>query len=58
MTLAEFARPLAVCVRCGRRGGHRVVLDVIECERGHAWHARVPMCLEGPAHVVSARSVA
>lgn len=46
MTLAEFARLLAFCTACGRRGGHRVVLNVIECDCGNAWHAGVPMCFD------------
>ncbi|MCC7138142.1 MAG: hypothetical protein IT460_06895 [Planctomycetes bacterium] len=52
MTLAEFAHLLTVCTRCGRRGSHRVVLDVIACECGNAWRAGVPLCFDGPAHVV------
>lgn len=45
MTLAEFARLTAVCVKCSKRGGHRLVFDLIECECGEVWRAAVPMIL-------------
>ena len=57
MTLAEFARLLAFCTACGRRGGHRAVLDVIECDCGFAWHAAVPLCFDAkPASLPALRS--
>jgi hypothetical protein len=49
LTLAEFALRVARCAGCGEQGGHRVVLDVVECRScGAAWRASVPHCYAGP----------
>ena len=46
MTLADFARVLAMCTKCGKRGGHHSVLNVVQCTCGNAWHAAVPMAFD------------